>query len=420
MQNLNEIVTIRPTFKSPLRERGGACETSKQWGRNMARIISVLPVLLACALCAAPAVGEDQPAQEAVIPAVPDAATPPTTGLAEPPATESTSEIKLQDNPPARYTVKRGDTLWGISSRYLKNPWKWPEVWGMNKDEIRNPHLIYPGEVIILDLSGATPRLRLEGVPDGGLSRWSGYELQVSRLEPKVRSNALAAAIPTIAAKDLAPFLSRSLVVDPESVALAPKIVAGMESRVVLSASDSAFAVGLERSKGSFWNVYRPGRMFFDPDTKEQLGREAVYLGDVEVQSFGQVSALRILRARQEVASGDRLAVISELQTLPYVPRAPDRKIVGKVIAGNAETLSEIGPMSMVILNRGVRDGLEPGQVLSLFRNQGNVTVEGRVLPLPLEEYGLVMIYRVFKRVSFGLVMSARRPVEINDVVSNP
>jgi len=420
VQNLNEIVTIRPTFKSPLRERGGACETSKQWGRNMARIISVLPVLLACALCAAPAVGEDQPAQEAVIPAVPDAATPPTTGLAEPPATESTSEIKLQDNPPARYTVKRGDTLWGISSRYLKNPWKWPEVWGMNKDEIRNPHLIYPGEVIILDLSGATPRLRLEGVPDGGLSRWSGYELQVSRLEPKVRSNALAAAIPTIAAKDLAPFLSRSLVVDPESVALAPKIVAGMESRVVLSASDSAFAVGLERSKGSFWNVYRPGRMFFDPDTKEQLGREAVYLGDVEVQSFGQVSALRILRARQEVASGDRLAVISELQTLPYVPRAPDRKIVGKVIAGNAETLSEIGPMSMVILNRGVRDGLEPGQVLSLFRNQGNVTVEGRVLPLPLEEYGLVMIYRVFKRVSFGLVMSARRPVEINDVVSNP
>jgi hypothetical protein len=145
-----------------------------------------------------------------------------------------------------------------------------------------------------------------------------------------------------------------------------------------------------------------------------------VYLGDVEVQSFGQVSALRIVRARQEVSSGDRLAVMAELPTLPYVPRAPDRKIVGKVIAGNSETLSEIGPMSMVILNRGTRDGLEPGQVLSLFRNQGNVTVEGKVLPLPLEEYGLVMIYRVFNRVSFGLVMSARRPVNINDVVSNP
>jgi hypothetical protein len=388
----------------------------------MARIISVLPLLLVCVLGATRAVAEDEPIKDAVVtPAVPDAATPPLTGLAEPAApAETSSDIKLQDNPPARYTVKRGDTLWGISSRFLKNPWKWPEVWGMNKDEIKNPHLIYPGEVIILDLSGATPRLRLEGVPDGGLSRWNGYELQVTKLEPRLRSSALAAAIPTIAAKDLAPFLSRSLVVDPESVALAPKIVAGMESRVVLSANDTAFAVGVEKSKGSFWNVYHPGRMFFDPDTKEPLGREAVYLGDVEVQSFGQVSALRIVRAREEVVSGDRLAVMAELPTLPYVPRAPDRKIVGKVIAGSSETLSEIGPMSMVILNRGIRDGLEPGQVLSLFRNQGSVTVDGKILPLPQEEYGLVMIYRVFNKVSFGLVMTARRPVNINDVVRNP
>jgi hypothetical protein len=379
-------------------------------------------LLLVYLLGVTPAVAEDEASKEAVVtPAVPDAATPPLTGLAEPATPAETGpDIKLQENPPARYTVKRGDTLWGISSRFLKNPWKWPEVWGMNKDEVKNPHLIYPGEVIILDLSGATPRLRLEGVPDGGLSRWNGYELQVTKLEPRVRSNALAAAIPTISAKDLAPFLSRSLVVDPESVALAPKIVAGMESRVALSANDTAFAVGVEKSKGSFWNVYHPGRMFFDPDTKEHLGREAVYLGDVEVESFGQVSALRILRANQEVVSGDRLAVMAELPTLPYVPRAPDRKIVGKVIAGNSETLSEIGPMSMVILNRGTRDGLEPGQVLSLFRNQGNVTVDGKVMPLPQEEYGLVMVYRVFGKVSFGLVMTARHPVHINDVVRNP
>ena len=389
----------------------------------MTRIISVLPVLLVYVLASACALAEDEPMKDVVVtPAVPDAATPPLTGLAEPAAPPETtsSDVKLQDNPPTRYTVKRGDTLWGISTRFLKNPWKWPELWGMNKDEIKNPHLIYPGEVIILDLSGATPRLRLEGVPDGGLSRWNGYELQVTKLEPRVRSSALAAAIPTIAAKDLAPFLSRSLIVDPESVALAPKIVAGMESRVALSANDTAFAVGVEKSKGSFWNVYHPGRMFFDPDTREQLGREAVYLGDVEVESFGQISALRIVRAKQEVVSGDRLGVMAELQTLPYVPRAPNRKITGKVIAGNSETLSEIGPMSMVILNRGIRDGLEPGQVLSLFRNQGSVTIEGKVMPLPQEEYGLVMIYRVFNKVSFGLVMTARRPVNINDVVRNP
>jgi LysM repeat protein len=386
----------------------------------MARIISILTLVLVCVLSTA--LAQDEPIKDAVTPAVPETATPPQTGLAEPPApAEATaSDIKLQDNPPARYTVKRGDTLWGISGRFLKNPWKWPEIWGMNKDQIKNPHLIYPGDVIVLDLSGATPRLRLEGVPDGGLSRWYGYELQVTRLEPRMRSSALAAAIPTLAAKDLAPFLSRSLVVDPESIAVAPKIVAGVDSRVALSAQDTAFAVGVERSKGSYWNVYRPGRMFIDPDTREPLGREAVYLGDAEVESFGQVSALRILRARQEVGSGDRLTVITELPTLPYVPRPPERKVIGKVIAGNSETLSEIGPLSMVVLNRGAREGLEPGNVLSLFRNQGSVSVEGKIMPLPPEEYGMVMIYRVFNRVSFALVMAAYRPVNINDFVRNP
>ncbi|HMK21759.1 MAG TPA: LysM peptidoglycan-binding domain-containing protein [Terriglobales bacterium] len=357
--------------------------------------------------------------------ATPDAATPPQeTGAAEPvPPTAGATDIKLQDNPPSRYTVKRGDTLWGISGRFLKNPWKWPEIWGMNKDEIKNPHLIYPGEVIVLDLSGATPRLRLEGVSDGGLSRWSGYELQVSKLEPRVRSTALSAAIPTISAKDLAPFLSRSLVVDPETVALAPKIVAGADTRVVLSANDTAFAVGVQQSKGSFWNVFRPGRIFIDPDTKEMLGREAVYLGDAQVESFGEVAALRILQARQEISTGDRLAVMSELPTLPYVPRAPERKVHGKVIAGSSDALSEFGPLSMVVLNRGARDGLEPGQVLSLYRNQGTVTagdVSGRVLRLPLQEYGLVMVYRVFNKVSFALVMSASRSVHVNDIVHNP
>ncbi len=388
------------------------------------RIISVIPLLLACMLSASLAAAEDESTKETAPAPSPEAAAPTETPPVEsaPPA-DRASDVKLQDSPPARYTVKRGDTLWGISGRFLKNPWKWPEIWGMNKDEIKNPHLIYPGDVIILDLSGATPRLRLEGVPDGGLSRWYGYELQVTKLEPRMRSTALAGAIPTIPAKDIEPFLSRSLVVDPDSIELAPKIVAGTDSRVVLSANDTAFAVGLQRNKGSYWNVFRPGRMFQDPDTKEMLGREAVYLGDVEVESFGQVSALRIVQARQEVSMGDRLTVMTAPQTLPYVPRAPDKKVRGKVIAGSSDTLSEFGPLSMVVLNRGARDGLEPGQVLGLYRNQGMVSagaVGGQSLPLPLQEYGLVMVFRVFNKVSFGLVMTATRPVNVNDIVQNP
>lgn len=331
-----------------------------------------------------------------------------------------TSDVKLQDNPPARYTVKRGDTLWGISARFLKNPWKWPDVWGMNRDQVKNPHLIYPGEVIILDLSGATPRLRLEGVPDGGLSRWYGYELQVTKLEPRMRSTALNLAIPTIPAKELEPFLTRPLVVDPDTIAGAPRIVATTDDRVVLGGNDLAYAAGLQEQQGSYWNVYRPGRIFQDPDTHETLGYEAVYLGDVEVQSFGQVSTLRILRVVQEVGTGDRLTLIPALQSLPYVPRAPEKKVRGKVIAGTNTAVAEIGPLSVVVMNRGARDGLESGHVLGLFRSEGTVALGDQMVPLPEQRYGLVLVFRVFNKMSYGLVMTAKRPVHIQDIIRNP
>jgi LysM repeat protein len=388
----------------------------------MTRIISVIPFLLAVILgTAAPAAAQDEPVKDAAPAAAPQEGAGPETVPANAAApADGASDIKLQDNPPARYTVKRGDTLWGISSRFLKNPWKWPEVWGMNRDEIKNPHLIYPGEVIILDLSGATPRLRLEGVPDGGLSRWYGYELQVTKLEPHMRSKALVSAIPTIAAKDIDPFLTRPLVVDSEAIAHAPKIVATADDRVVLAANDQAYAVGLDAKKGGYWNLYRPGRIFLDPDTKETLGYEAVYLGDAEVQSFGQISILNILRADQEISTGDRLTVLGALQSLPYVPRSPDKKVRGKIIAGTSTAVAEMGPFSIVIMNRGARDGLEPGNVLGLFRSEGVVSLGDRAVPLLEQEYGLVLIFRVFTKLSYGLVMTASRPVHILDVVKNP
>jgi hypothetical protein len=153
------------------------------------------------------------------------------------------------------------------------------------------------------------------------------------------------------------------------------------------------------------------------------LGREAVYVGDVEVESFGKVSALRVVHARQEINNGDRLGVSMAPPTLPYVPRAPSKKIRGKVIAGSNDALSEFGPLSMVVLNRGGRDGLEPGQVLGVFRNLGKVApglIGGESLPLPLQEYGVVMVYRVFNKVSFALVMNASQPVNVRDIVANP
>jgi len=331
-------------------------------------------------------------------------------------------ELMLQDNIPARYVVVKGDTLWGISSRFLKNPWKWPDLWGVNKDVVRNPHLIYPGDVLILDLTGATPRLRLEGAPDGGLSRWYGYELQESKLAPQMRSQALAPLpIPTIPAKVIEPFLIRPLIVSPAQVAAAPQIVASVDQRVVVSTGDTAYVVGLDQKKGQRWQVYRQGRVFQDPDNKEVLGFEAVYLGDANVTGFGRVSTVQVVSSIQEISKGDRLTVAPPLQSAPYVPHAPSRPVEGRVIAGSDGTVSEMGTYSVVILNRGARDGLEVGHVLGLYRSEGTIAVSAtESLPLPEQRYGLLMVFRVFERMAYGLVMISNRPVNVLDTFRNP
>ena len=414
MQNLNEIVMSGRDFKGAVDNACLATAKSTNMLRvKMARIISVILFLLV-GLAGAATAADEEPQQDTG--PAPDA-TPP---AAAPAATEPGGDIKLQDNPPARYIVKRGDTLWGISGRFLKNPWKWPDVWGVNRDLVKNPHLIYPGDVIILDLSGATPRLRLEGMADGGLSRWYGYELQMTKLEPRIRAQGLHAAIPTIPAKDLEPFLSRPLVVDPSAIARSPKIVATIDARVVLSAGDMAYATGIDKSKGAYWNLYRPGRIFLDPDTGDELGYEAVYLGDAEVTSFGEISTVHITKAIQEVGMDDRLTIMPPQQNISYAPHAPERQVRGKVIAGSDNSVYEIAPLSVVILNRGARDGLEVGHILGLYRSEGAVALGDRMVALPEQQYGLILVYRVFNKLSYGFVMSAKRQVNVNDVVKNP
>jgi hypothetical protein len=343
----------------------------------MSRIISVATLVLGLALGSQGLRAQD----EAV-----------TTEVEAAPAAETgTAPIVLQDNVPARYTVVKGDTLWGISGRFLKNPWKWPDVWGVNKDEIRNPHLIYPGDVIILDLTGNTPRLRLEGMADGGASRWYGWELQSSRLSPQMRGSPInALPIPTISARSIEPFLVRPLVVDPSQVARAPVIVANTDKRVVVSAGDTAYVTGLDAQKGPRWQVYR-------------------------------VSTIQIARAHQEIATGDRLALAPPMQNSAYIPRAPERSIRGRVIAGADNSVVEMGTFAVIIMNRGARDGLEVGHVLGLYRSEGAIPLgDSRLVQLPEQRYGLALVFRVFEKMSYGLVMTSRRPVNVMDTISNP
>lgn len=335
--------------------------------------------------------------------------------------TAGAEEIQLQDNPPSRYVVVKGDTLWSIAGRFLKSPWKWPQVWGINKESIRNPHWIYPGDVIVLDMTGGTPRLRLEGQDDAspsGATAARGDDV----MRPRVRSEPLAALpIPTIPPKIIEPFLLRPLVIDPKDSAKAPKIVSAEDARVVVSAGDLVYAEGLPKDRGTNWQIYRPGREFRDPKTHEVLGFEAIYLGESTVTRFGEISMLRVGRTNQEITLGDRLTLASTERYLPYVPRAPEGKVEGVVIAGTDDTVAEMGPYSVVLVNRGGRDGLEVGHVLGLYRTETDVT--SGLKPgtrLPEQEYGLVMLFRVFNKMSYGLVVQAHHPVEVLDRVANP
>lgn len=376
---------------------------------SMPRIISIATLLLGLALGASVTSAQDETMPEGAPAPVPEAA----------PA--AAAPVVLQENVPTRYTVVRGDTLWGISSRFLKNPWKWPDLWGINKDEIRNPHRIYPGDVVILDLSGNTPRLRLEGAADGGASRWYGYELQTSRLSPQMRGSALdALQIPTIPARAIEPFLVRPLIVDNEQVARAPVIVANTDKRVVVSAGDTAYVTGLDPQKGPRWQVFRKGRAFQDPDTKELLGFEAVYLGDADVTGTGEVSTVQIARAIQEIATGDRLAVMRADPISSYIPRAPAKTIRGRIIAGGDNAVVEMGTYSVIIINRGARDGMEVGHVLGLYRSEGTVEVDARAVKLPEQRYGVALVFRVFDKISYALIMASRRQANVLDTVGNP
>jgi hypothetical protein len=324
----------------------------------------------------------------------------------------------LVDNPPTRYVVVKGDTLWGISARFLRDPWRWPDLWGINRDQIRNPHWIYPGDVLVLDLSGSTPRLRFEGDSD--------WQLLMSRLSPKIRTQGLPpSAIPTIPAANLKAFTSRPMVFDEHELKAAPKIIAGRDGRAVLSLNDTAFAEGLVVGDGPGYQVIRPGRTFVDPDSKEVLGREAVYLGEANVSEFAEISTISIIRSVLEITPGNLLVKAPADTAAPYMPHAPASKIRGKIIAGSSETVTEISPLSVVVINRGARDGLESGHVLAISRAGDEVRPAGATDPkarvkLPDERYGIVLVFRVFDRLAYAMVMNTTRPVNLLDVVQTP
>ena len=328
--------------------------------------------------------------------------------------------IAIKSDAPDRYTVVKGDTLWGISQRYTDSPWRWNELWEDNKDHIKNPHRIYPGDVIVLDRTRS--QLALEGGGTGG----------TVKLSPRVRAESTAAAaIPSIPPAIIEPFLTRPLIVEPDGLANAPTIVATEESRVILESGNRAFVKGMGSSKETNWFVYRKGAALVDPDSNTTLGYEAVYLGTARVTKAGDPAVIQLTSVAQEVSIGDKLVPAGRAEVPNYAPHAPASAVQGRVITtyGTSTQLGEIGPQTVVSINRGKAQGLEVGHVLAIYR-PGSAVAAGSTsryapkgtgkLELPDERLGLAFVFRVFDRVSYALVMTISKPANPLDVVQNP
>lgn len=317
---------------------------------------------------------------------------------------------KLADTAPDRYVVVPGDTLWGISGRFLKDPYRWPDIWEPNKADIKNPNRIYPGNVLVLDRSGKTPRLRLATV----------------KVEPRVRSEANASAIPSIPSGAIEPFLAAPLVVESGGLADAPKIVATQEGRVYLATNDLAYVKGTVPDNVASWQIYRPGKAFIDPETKETLGYEATFLGTAKFERRSDPLTFRITDAKQEIGAGDRLVAAGAPTLVDYQPHAPRSEIRARVLSTYGG-VNEAGSKQIVTLSKGTRDGVEPGHVLALYTD-GKIVKDrsdalqrtGDLVKLPDERNGLLFVFRVFEKVSYALVMSATQPIKAGDLARKP
>lgn len=349
---------------------------------------------------------------------------------------------ELAPNAPDTYTVKRGDTLWGISGMYLKRPWRWPELWGMNLEAIKNPHLIFPGQTLYLDKEGGYARLRT--TPPG-----ASAESQTVRISPRTRSDSLAdTALPTLKPHLIEPFLVEPLVVDADALLRAPRIVATTESRVLMASGDRAYvrgdassAVRAEPGEPRFYRVFRDAVALKDPVSGEILGYEAQYLGKAELvrgESFedssdskgGRVSeyvpaTVDLSATKEEIRAGDRLLPAPARAFTSYTPRAPEIEVDARVVSIYGSFAAAYAAQNQVIaINVGSEDGIEPGHVLAL-RTKGerikDKTDDAKTtIKLPSESNGTAMVFRTFDRVSYALLLEIQTGVRVGDRLVNP
>ncbi len=380
-------------------------------------------------------------------------------------AAAGADEIELRGDHPDAYTVVRGDTLWDIAGRFLARPWQWPDIWEANP-QIANPHLIYPGDVIALRYVDGRPVL---GLADG--ARLGSRNVKLS---PTVRETRHDDAIQPIPLDAIQQFLSRPRVVGRDELAAAAYIVGSQDEHLAFGTGHRVYVRGLGQPATNKFSIFREGAAYLDPDTREVLGYEAEHVGDGVAEKFGDPATVHVIKANKEILKGDRLMPQQRDEIPEFIPHAPDGAVTGKIVSV-LNGVAQVGQHQVVVLNRGVADGIEPGHVLAIYqdgeviedvigsdiaareRDQAMLRAEqeqpnpvGRMVAavindvraadralrdfvgtpvaggssvqvrLPEERAGELMVFRTFDNVSYGLVMNTQRPVHVNDNVRNP
>ncbi|HTD71877.1 MAG TPA: LysM peptidoglycan-binding domain-containing protein [Steroidobacteraceae bacterium] len=356
-------------------------------------------------------VGDDKTAMEAAV----EANASSRTETAEAPR----QGIPLAENAPDSYVVKRGDTLWGIAKVFLRDPWFWPEIWQVNP-QVQNPHLIYPGDTLRL--------VYINGQPQIVLQRGDAV-----RVAPRVRSEPLEAAITTIPYATVAAFMSKPSVLDRDQIKTAPYVLATRDLHVVMSEGDTVYARGfsIPAELGSHYNVVRVGDALIDPDDKRVLGYDGIFTGSGHVTRQGDPTTLIMTESARESRAGDKLIPGGVDVPLDFIPSAPRVKTNGRIISVS-NGVSIIGQYEVVVVNRGARDGLAPGNVLGVFDTGPVVadndkkgffnlqTLGAKKVQLPSERTGTFMVFKTFDNISYGLIMEATNVIRVGDKIENP
>jgi hypothetical protein len=340
-------------------------------------------------------------------------------GLAGQEAAAEAAPLAMKPDHPDQYTVKRGDTLWGISAMFLRDPWYWPEIWTANP-QVENPHLIYPGDVLNLVYVNGQPRLQLARGTGGTVERGG-----VERLSPQIREQSLEAAIPTIPLESIAAFLGKHSVLEKDQINDAPYVVAIRDQRLIGAAGNDIYVRGDVGEVNTGYNVVNIGKKLVDPDDGDVVGYEAHFVGTGSIRRGGDPATLFLTDSAREAAEGDRLVPQESPYPAYFTPRPPAKPIDGRIISV-VDGVSQVGQFQVVVINRGQRDGLEAGNVLRIWQAGAWATdhdKSGRVsrkVRLPDEQAGLSMVFRSYDRISYALVLEATSEIHVEDKVRSP